>query len=78
MVAVLHVTSYTALLSNPGDPVFTGRYLFPLLSLLAVGITVVVVALPRRIGAFTSGVLVAAGIVLQLSGLGIALVRFYA
>ena len=78
MVAVLHLTSYTALLTNPGDPVFTGRYLFPLLSLLAVGVTVVVVAMPRRIGAFTSGALVAAGIVLQLSGLGMALVRFYA
>jgi Predicted membrane protein (DUF2142) len=78
MVAVLHVTSYTALLKNPGDPVLTGRYLFPLISLLAVGVTVVVAALPRRIGAFASGALVAAGIVLQLSGLGMALVRFYA
>ena len=78
MVALLHVTSYSALLNNPGDPVLTGRYLFPLLSLLAVGVTVVVAALPRRIAAFTSGAVVAAGIVLQLSGLGIALVRFYA
>ncbi len=64
MVAVLHVTSYTAMLSNPGDPVFTGRYLFPLLSLLAIAVTVVVAALPRRIGAFASGALVATGITL--------------
>jgi 4-amino-4-deoxy-L-arabinose transferase-like glycosyltransferase len=78
LVAVLHVSSYTALLANPGDPVLTGRYLFPLLSLLAVGVTVVVTALPRRIGAFTSGALVAGGIVLQLSALGMTLVRFYA
>ena len=78
MVAVLHLTSYTALVSNPGDPVITGRYLFPILSLLAIGVTVVVVALPRRIGAFASGALVATGITLQLSGLGMALVRFYA
>ena len=78
MVAVLHLTSYTALVSNPGDPVITGRYLFPLLSLLAVGVTVVVAALPRRIGAFASGALVATGITLSLSGLGMALVRFYA
>ena len=78
MVAVLHVSSYANMLVNPGDPVLTGRYLFPLLSLLAVGITVVVAALPRRIGAFASGVLLATGIVLQLSGLGMAFVRFYA
>jgi hypothetical protein len=37
-----------------------------------------VAALPRRIGAFASGALVASGITLQLSGLGMALVRFYA
>jgi hypothetical protein len=78
MVAVLHVSSYTTMLINPGDPVITGRYLFPLLSLLAIAVTVVVAALPRRIGAFATGALVAAGLVLQLSGLGLAFVRFYA
>jgi 4-amino-4-deoxy-L-arabinose transferase-like glycosyltransferase len=78
MVAVLHVSSYTTMLIDPSDPVLTGRYLFPLLSLLAIAVTVVVAALPRRIGAFATGALVAAGIVLQLSGLGMAFVRFYA
>jgi hypothetical protein len=78
MVAELHVSSYTTLLINPGDPVITGRYLFPLLSLLAIAVTVVVAALPRRIGAFAAGALVAAGLALQLSGLGMAFVRFYA
>jgi 4-amino-4-deoxy-L-arabinose transferase-like glycosyltransferase len=78
MVALLHVSAYTAMLSTPSDPLFTGRYLFPLLSLLAIGVTVVVTALPRRIGAFATGGLVAGGIVLQLSGLGMAFVRFYA
>jgi hypothetical protein len=78
MVALLHVSSYTAMLVNPGDPVITGRYLFPLLSLLAIGVTVVVTALPRRIGAFATGAIVATGIALQLSGLGMAFVRFYA
>ena len=77
MVALLHLSSYTAMLVNPGDPVITGRYLFPLLSLLAIGVTVVVTALPRRIGAFATGAIVAAGIALQLSGLGLALLRFY-
>jgi 4-amino-4-deoxy-L-arabinose transferase-like glycosyltransferase len=78
MVAALHVSSYTTMLINPGDPVLTGRYLLPLLSLLAIAVTVVVAALPRRIGAFAAGAVVATGLVLQLSGLGIALVRFYA
>jgi hypothetical protein len=78
LVALLHVTSYTAMLVNPGDPIITGRYLFPVLSLLAIGVTVVVTALPRRIAAFATGAIVATGIVLQLSGLGMAFVRFYA
>jgi Predicted membrane protein (DUF2142) len=78
MVAALHVSSYTTMLINPGDPVLTGRYLLPLLSLLAIAVTVVVAALPRRVGAFAAGAVVATGLVLQLSGLGIALVRFYA
>jgi Predicted membrane protein (DUF2142) len=78
MVAALHVSSYTTMLINPGDPVLTGRYLLPLLSLLAIAVTIVVAALPRRIGAFAAGAVVATGLVLQLSGLGIALVRFYA
>jgi hypothetical protein len=37
-----------------------------------------VVAMPRRLGALATGGLVAAGIALSLSGLGIAFVRFYA
>ena len=78
LVVVLHVSSYTTMLINPGDPVLTGRYLLPLLSLLAIGITVVVTALPSRLAAFAAGAVVATGIVLQLSGLGLALVRFYA
>jgi hypothetical protein len=78
MVALLHVSSYTTMLTNPGDPLLTGRYLFPLLSLLAIAVTVVVTALPRRIGGFATGALVATGIVLQLSGLGMAFARFYA
>lgn len=78
MVALLHVSSYTTMLINPGDPILTGRYLFPLLSLLAIGVTVVVAALPRRLGAFATGALVAGGIVLQLSGLGMTFMRFYA
>jgi 4-amino-4-deoxy-L-arabinose transferase-like glycosyltransferase len=78
LLALLHVTSYNSMLVNPADPLFTGRYLFPLVSILAIAVTVVVMALPRRLGAFATGGLVATGIVLQLSGLGMAFVRFYA
>jgi hypothetical protein len=78
MVGLLHGTAYTSMLINPADPLFTGRYLLPLLSILAIGVTVVVMALPRRLGAFATGGLVGTGIVLQLTGLGMAFVRFYA
>jgi Predicted membrane protein (DUF2142) len=78
MLALLHLSSYVNMLINPADPLFTGRYLLPLVSILAIGVTVVVTALPRMLGAFAAGGLVAAGIVLQVTGLGIAFVRFYA
>jgi hypothetical protein len=78
LLALLHVTAYNSMLINPADPLFTGRYLLPLVSILAIGVTVVVMALPRRLGAFATGGLVATGIVLQLTGLGMAFVRFYA
>jgi hypothetical protein len=78
LIALLHVTAYNSMLVNPADPLFTGRYLLPLVSILAIGVTVVVMALPRRLGAFATGGLVATGIVLQLTGLGLSFVRFYA
>ena len=78
LLALLHVTAYNSMLATPADPLFTGRYLLPLVSILAIGVTVVVMALPRRLGALATGGLVATGIVLQLTGLGIAFVRFYA
>jgi hypothetical protein len=78
LLTLLHVTAYNSMLINPADPLFTGRYLLPLVSILAIAVTVVVMALPRRLGAFATGGLVATGIVLQLTGLGMAFVRFYA
>jgi 4-amino-4-deoxy-L-arabinose transferase-like glycosyltransferase len=78
LIALIHVTAYNSMLTNPADPLLTGRYLLPLVSILAIGVTVVVMALPRRLGALASGGLVATGVVLQLAGLGTAFVRFYA
>ena len=78
LLVLLHVTAYNSMLTNPADPLFTGRYLLPLVSILAIGVTVVVMALPPRLAAIATGGLVATGVVLSLSGLGIAFVRFYA
>ena len=72
------MSSYRDLLVNPSDPLFTGRYLLPLVSVLAMGVTVVVMALPRRLAPIATGVVIAFGVVLQLSALGITFVRFYA
>lgn len=77
-IAALHLSSYRDLLVNPTDPLFTGRYLLPLISIFALGVTAFVVALPRRLAALATGALVATGIVLQLSALGMTFVRFYA
>lgn len=78
LVAALHISSYRDMLVNPNDPLFTGRYLFPLLSILAIGVTTFVIALPRRVLPVATGVVVAVGVVLQLSALGMTFVRFYA
>jgi len=78
LIVTLHVSSYRDLLVNPSDPLITGRYLLPLVSVLAVGVTVVVMALPRRLAPIASGVVLAIGVVLQLSALGMTFVRFYA
>ena len=78
LIVTLHVSSYRDLLVNPSDPLITGRYLLPLASVLAMGVTVVVMALPRRLAPIATGVVIAFGVVLQLSALGITFVRFYA
>jgi len=78
LIASLHVSSYRDMLVNPADPLFTGRYLFPLLAILAIAVTTLVMALPRRLAPLAAGVVVAGGVVLQLSALGMTLVRFYA
>jgi 4-amino-4-deoxy-L-arabinose transferase-like glycosyltransferase len=78
LVVAVHVTSYRNMLINPGDPLITGRYLLPLISIGAIAVTTLVTALPRRLAALATGGLVACLVVLQLSALGITLVRFYA
>ena len=76
--ALLHLTAYRSMLSDPNDPVITGRYLLPLLPLLAVGVAYAIHALPRRYAAMVGAGVVAAAAVLQLAGVGLVLERFYA
>lgn len=78
LVGGLHFAAYRAMLSNPGDPIIVGRYLFPLIALLGVAVAFVVSSLPRRIAPYAATLVVALGVALQLAGLGLALGRFYA
>jgi Predicted membrane protein (DUF2142) len=78
LIGTLHVSSYRDLLLNPSDPLFTGRYLLPLVPILAIGVTSVATALPRTLAPLATGAVVATGVVLQLTALGMTFVRFYA
>jgi 4-amino-4-deoxy-L-arabinose transferase-like glycosyltransferase len=78
MILLVHLVSYRNLLGTPDDPLYAGRYLLPLVSIFAVGVTTVVAALPRRFVPVAAGLIVGVGITLTFTGLGMSLVRFYA
>jgi hypothetical protein len=78
LALMLHLIAYRALIGNPGDPVITGRYLLPLIPLFGVAIGIVIKALPRVAAAPAAGVLLGAGVALQLTSAGLLLERFYA
>lgn len=77
LLAALHFAAYRNLLSEPGNPVIVGRYLFPLLPLFGVAVALVVRALPRRACVAVGTALLFTGALLGLSGLGMTAVRFY-
>lgn len=77
-LAMLHAVAYSSLLTEPGDPIITGRYLLPLLGLYGVGVALALSWLPRPVSALLSGATVAGLAVLQLGALAIVLERFYA
>lgn len=75
----LHYVSYKSLLSTHGvEPLIVGRYLLPIISLFGLAIAFTIGSLPRRIGAPAAGVILGAGVVLQLAGIAITATRFYA
>jgi Predicted membrane protein (DUF2142) len=77
MMTLLHYASYRALQTGV-DPLITGRYLLPLAPLFGVAVAFTIASLPRRASALAGAVLVAAGVLLQLEGIGITLTRFHA
>ena len=71
--------SYRALLGNGGsDPLITGRYLLPLVSLWALAITFTIGSLPRRAAVVLGAVILLIAVVLSLDAIGITAARFYA
>ena len=75
----LHYVSYRALLGNGGsDPLIVGRYLLPMISLFGLAVAFTVGSLPRRAAPFVAAVILAAGILLSLTGIGMTAARFYA
>lgn len=76
-LVLVHAEAFRGLLDDPGDPVVTGRYLLPVLPVLAIAVAATVGALPRRVFAATGGVMLAGAVLLQATAVGTMLVRFY-
>lgn len=74
----VHVGAYRGMVDQPSDPVFTARYLLPLLPLFGIALAIIVRALPRPAGAAVFGTVLAVGAALQLESLGLLVERFYA
>jgi 4-amino-4-deoxy-L-arabinose transferase-like glycosyltransferase len=74
----VHAASFRALLDNPADPVITGRYLLMLIPLYGIAVAGALRALPGRARALTTGAVLAALVLLQLSAFGLVVERFYA
>jgi 4-amino-4-deoxy-L-arabinose transferase-like glycosyltransferase len=76
MLALLHVASYRALRTG-SDPLITGRYLLPLVTIFGLTVAFVVSSLRPRLSA-ALGTLVLAGLLaLNLGGIMLTLTRFY-
>jgi hypothetical protein len=74
---VLHVAAFESLLSNPGDPILTGRYLFPLISIWGVAIAAAVGVLPRVVRAPGAAAVLAAAAMLNVLAFVVVIERFY-
>jgi hypothetical protein len=72
-----HIAAYRSLASGSTDPVITGRYLLPLMTIYGLGIALAVSWLPRRIAGVAGGVVLGGLMLLQLAAMGIVVERFY-
>ncbi len=74
---LLHAAAFHSLLATP-DPVITGRYLLPLISLYGAGIAFAVGWMPRRVAVPLGAVALVGLTVLQLNAFALVFARFYA
>jgi 4-amino-4-deoxy-L-arabinose transferase-like glycosyltransferase len=78
LIVGLHYVAYRAMVFEPGDPIITGRYFLPLIGLFGAAIALIATTLPRRAAAAFVGVVLAAGVCLQWTSLGLLVERFHA
>lgn len=77
LLATVHLGAYRGMLGIPDDPVFTGRYLLPLLPLYGVAIALVASRLPSSVGRLLAAAVIGGALVLQAASVGLLLERFY-
>lgn len=77
-LAQSHIAAFRALISTVPDPVLTGRYLLPFISIYGVAMALTVAWLPPRPRRVAAGALVGALALLQVSVLGLLVERYYA
>jgi hypothetical protein len=78
LVLSLHLVAYRSMLSTPGDPIISGRYLLPLIALFGIAVALVGSVLPALARAAYTGLVLAIVVALQVISLGLLLERFYA
>jgi hypothetical protein len=77
LIGTIHLVAFRTLLGTPTDPVFTGRYLLPLVPLYGAAIAWLVSLLPRRVAPIAGGVVLSGAVLLELAALGVTTARFY-
>jgi Predicted membrane protein (DUF2142) len=76
LIGLLHLASYRSLVGT-SDPLITGRYLLPLVSVFGLVIAFVLTSVSRRVSAVLGTLAVTGLFVLNLSGLMLTFGRFY-
>jgi hypothetical protein len=74
---VLHLAAFESLLTNPGDPILTGRYLFPLISIWGLAIAAVASILPKVARAPGAAAILGAAALLDVLAFVVVIERFY-